>query len=212
MLAGIAHEVRNPLGGIELFAGILREELHDDPEKLLHVKKIEREVGHLKIVVNDFLEYARRPRPELRPTPLQPLCEELIDVCAADAERAQVTLAITPPPADLVALADASQLRRALLNLVRNAIQATPAGGRVELTARADGEFVRLSISDTGKGIPEAEREKIFQPFFTTKEKGTGLGLAFVREIVADHGGMLDIDSAVGRGTTFVVSLPRAGA
>lgn len=210
MLAGIAHEVRNPLGGIELFAGILREELAGDTEKTGHVQRIEREVGHLKAIVSDFLEFARRPKPDLRPTELLPLFDELRDVVAADAGAAGVALRIGAPRALRVA-ADASQLRRAVLNLLRNAVQATPEGGEVRLQAeRADGGQVRVEVGDTGKGIPAEELEKIFAPFYTTKEKGTGLGLAFVREIVADHGGTLDITSEVGRGTTFAILMKEA--
>ena len=211
MLAGIAHEVRNPLGGIELFAGILREELDGDVEKRAHVAKIEREVGHLKQVVSDFLEYARRPRPELRPVELAALLDELREVLAGDAAAAQVTLAVEAATGGAHALADAAQLRRALLNLAKNAIQATPRGGKVTLAcASRDARRVSVSVADTGKGIPADSQEKIFAPFFTTKEKGTGLGLAFVREIVADHGGTLDVDSALGRGTTFTIILPAA--
>jgi signal transduction histidine kinase len=211
MLAGIAHEVRNPLGGIELFAGILREELDGDAEKRAHVAKIEREVGHLKQVVSDFLEYARRPRPDLRRLALAPLLEELREVLAQDAAAAHVTLVVEPAPAHV--RADAAQLRRALLNLAKNAIQATPAEGKVTLASGpdpVDPARARVSVSDTGKGIPADSQEKIFAPFFTTKEKGTGLGLAFVREIVSDHGGTLDVTSALGRGTTFTITLPAA--
>jgi signal transduction histidine kinase len=194
MLAGIAHEVRNPLGGIELFSGILREELGGDAEKLGHVQRIEREVGHLKAVVNDFLEYARRTKPELVPLDLRPLCEEIAEVVAADAK---ITTLAEPTAR---ALADRNQLRRAILNLVRNAIQA---GGAVTLRATQS----TIVVADTGKGIAPEDKEKIFAPFYTTKEKGTGLGLAFVKEIVDDHGGMLVVESEVGRGTTITVRL-----
>jgi signal transduction histidine kinase len=202
MLAGIAHEVRNPLGGIELFAGILRDDLAGDGEKLAHVARIEKELGHLKAVVGDFLDYARRPKPERAPVAVAPLLAEVRDLCAPDA--AGVTL-IVDAPADLHACGDAGQLRRAFLNLARNAVQATPSG-EVRLAARAAGPRVVITISDTGKGIPEAERERIFAPFYTTKEKGTGLGLAFVKEIVADHEGTIRVDSGPG-GTTFTVEI-----
>jgi len=207
MLAGIAHEVRNPLGGIELFAGILREELGGDAERLAHVNRIERGLGHLKAVVNDFLEYARRPPPDLKVTALGPLLGDIQELAQADAEAARVTLTVSGADG-LDARADAGQLRRALLNLTRNAVQATPAGGSVRLLAgREGGGRVRLEVSDTGRGIDAAELDKIFTPFFTTKEKGTGLGLAFVKEIVADHGGTIRVDSEVGRGTTFTIEL-----
>jgi two-component system NtrC family sensor kinase len=165
--------------------------------------------------VSDFLEYARRPRPELRPLDLGELCAEIRELLGADAATAQVRLVVdaAPAPERVLARADAAQLRRALLNLTRNAIQATPAAGQVTLATGVhpdDTRRVRVSVADTGKGIPADSQEKIFAPFFTTKEKGTGLGLAFVREIVADHGGTLDVDSAVGRGTTFTITLPAA--
>jgi signal transduction histidine kinase len=201
MLAGIAHEVRNPLGGIQLYAGILREELGDDAEKVGHVKRIERELGHLEHVVGDFLAYARRPRPELHDTDLAALCREVGEVATADAKAAEVSLTVDDQPAR--AHADAGQLRRALLNLVRNAIQATPAGGKVTLACRD----TTLSVADTGKGMPPEQLSKIFDAFYTTKEQGTGLGLAFVKEIVADLGGKMDVQSTVGAGTTFTLVL-----
>jgi signal transduction histidine kinase len=201
MLAGIAHEVRNPLGGIELFAGILRDEVA--PEQRAHVARIETELQHLKSVVSDFLEYARRPKPEPARVDLAGLAAEVREVMAADAEAAGVALRVEGPA--VVVAADATQLRRALLNLVRNALQATPRGGTVALaTARG----ARLTVSDTGAGIPAERLARIFDPFYTTKEQGTGLGLAFVREIVTDHGGMLEVDSAPGAGTRFTIALP----
>jgi signal transduction histidine kinase len=208
MLAGIAHEVRNPLGGIELFAGILRDELGSDTEKLGHVAKIERELGYLKNIVNDFLEFARRAKPDLKPTDVAGLCTELRDVIASDAAAAGTTIEVAAP-APAVAAADEAQLRRAVLNLLRNAVQAAP-GGKITLGAHADGDHITISVADTGKGIAPTDLDKIFAPFFTTKEKGTGLGLAFVKEIVGDHRGKLDVQSSPGKGTTFTIELPRA--
>jgi len=207
MLAGIAHEVRNPLGGIELFAGILREEV--GPASQGHVARIEKELAHLKSVVGDFLEYARRPKPELAPVDLGALATEVREVLTADAAAAQVTLALAiDGRAPVIAAADAKQIRRALMNLVRNGIQATPAGGTVAIHVADEGGRARVTVRDTGAGIAAERLPKIFDPFYTTKEKGTGLGLAFVREIIADHGGVLDVDSAVGQGTRVAIDLP----
>jgi signal transduction histidine kinase len=199
MLAGIAHEVRNPLGGMTLFSGILRDELAGDPEKLAHVQKIERELGQLSAIVNDFLEFARRPPPSLEPVDLRALAEDVVEVMAG-----QGTLVAEGDP-EVPARGDARQLKRALANLVKNALQATPPGGRVTVTARRERTLV---VSDEGPGIPEADVEKIFAPFYTTKEKGTGLGLAFVKEIVTAHGGTLSVDSGAGRGTRITMVLP----
>jgi signal transduction histidine kinase len=214
MLAGIAHEVRNPLGGMELFAGLLREDLAGDEEKLAQVRRIERELQHLKAVVNDFLEYARRPRPELRPADAAAIVREVHPVLAAEAQRAgpsvRVTLEVDGAAAPAMIQADPPQLRRALLNLGKNALQALDeGGGEVALTCAGDGERVRLSVRDTGRGIAAESIGRLFVPFYTTREKGTGLGLAFVAEIARDHGGEVTVESAPGRGSTFTIVLPR---
>ena len=207
MLAGIAHEVRNPLGGIELWAGILRDDLPPGDEKRTHVAKIERETGRLKAVVTEFLEFARRVKPELTPGDLAPLLDEVVEVARPEAAASSITLTLERP-SPLPCRHDAGQLRRALLNLVMNGIQATDAGGAVTIAARATaGGGVEVTVTDTGKGMDPSTSGKIFAPFFTTKEKGTGLGLAFVREIVADHGGTIGVESAVGKGTTFSLRL-----
>lgn len=205
MLAGIAHEIRNPLGGMELFLGILRDELAGDPEQLAHVKRIEQELGHLKQVVDEFLEYARRAPPKLGSCNVLALLSDVRDLALG--ESARVAIHVEGESA-LTVKADAGQLRRALLNLVRNAVQATPQGGTVILRVErtADG-YVGLQVKDTGKGIPPEELDKVFVPFFTTKEKGTGLGLAFVKEIVRDHNGFIEVTSQVGNGTLFTIKL-----
>jgi signal transduction histidine kinase len=205
MLAGIAHEVRNPLGGLELYAGLLRDALAGQPERLDEVARIEREVGHLKAVVSEFLEFARRPAPRVEAVALRPLFEEIRELTAV-AGGATVTVEAQ----DGVAVrGDAAQLRRVLLNLTRNAVTAARAG-RVALGAATDGDRVRIEVRDDGPGVPPELREKIFAPFFTTREKGTGLGLAFVREIVRDHGSDVDVRDAPGGGSVFSFGLPRA--
>ena len=207
MLSGIAHEVRNPLGGIELFAGLLREEVAGDAEKTAHVARIERELEHLKAVVAQFLEYSRRPPPELARVDCRALLEDVRDVLGKDLADASVecSLDVSGAPA---ARADANQLRRALLNLGRNAIQATPRGGKVTLSAQNGDGRVRLAVHDSGDGIAPEHLPNIFLPFYTTKEKGTGLGLAFVRDIARDHGGDVSCESTPGHGATFTIELP----
>jgi signal transduction histidine kinase len=227
MLAGIAHEVRNPLGGLELFAGLLRDALGGQPERLEEVHRIEREVGHLKTVVNEFLDFARRPAPNLEAVTLGPLFDEVRELTRATSGAA---ITVDVPPA-LRVRADAGQLRRVLLNLARNAATAAR-NGQVQLAASviispgdppslqglrraepglvhaASGRVVRIEVRDDGPGVPAALREQIFTPFFTTREKGTGLGLAFVREIVRDHGGDVVVRDAPGGGSVFSFDLP----
>jgi len=206
MLAGIAHEVRNPLGGLELYAGLLREALQDRPERLEEVKRIEREINYLKVVVTEFLDYARRPAPDLAPVRLFDLLDEVRELVTEGGVAVRVAC-----PADLRVRADAGQLRRALLNLGRNAVAAAqrrhPGAGTVTLRGRREGARVQVQVEDDGAGVPGELREKIFTPFFTTREKGTGLGLAFVREIVADHGAAIQITDAAGGGALFTFTL-----
>jgi signal transduction histidine kinase len=207
MLAGIAHEVRNPLAGMELYAGLLREELATDSQNLDFVKRIERELGHLKIIVGDFLEYARRPRPELQARDVAELLTEVRDLTLAVASEQRVALTLEAEPAR--APCDSGQLRRALLNLARNAVQACPSDGSGQVRlgcARHNGEVV-VTVRDTGQGIAPEALAKIWNPFYTTKQSGTGLGLAFVREIARDHGARLDVASEPGQGTTFTLAL-----
>lgn len=206
MLAGIAHEVRNPLAGMTLFTGILRDELPDGDERRGHVDKIARELGYLERVVNDFLEYARRPKPELGPVELDELLPEIAQLATTS------DLAVAAAPTGVTATADRGQLRRAVLNLARNAVQAAAAAGHrggdaVRLSASRRGGAVRIAVWNRGAEISPNASGRLFEPFFTTRDKGTGLGLAFVREIVVDHGGTVEVDSAGGE-TTFTIALP----
>ena len=204
MLAGIAHEVRNPLGGLELYAGLLRDALAGQPERLDEVARIEREVGHLKTVVNEFLEFARRPALRLEAVALRPLFDEVRELTAVPGGAAVAVDA----PDGLAVQADREQLRRALLNLARNAVAAARTG-HVQIGAELQGNRVRIAVRDDGPGVPAELREKIFTPFFTTREKGTGLGLAFVREIVREHGSEVGVRDAPGGGSVFSFELPR---
>jgi signal transduction histidine kinase len=207
MLAGIAHEVRNPLAGMTLFADILKDELPAPDERRSHIDKIQRELGYLERVVNDFLEYARRPRPELGAVPLHDLLTEVAQL----ASTPEMTVSVEAGGPDTVQ-ADRAQLRRALLNLARNAVQAATAAGHageaaVKLSARTQGNEQWVSVWNRGKEISPETSGRLFEPFYTTREKGTGLGLAFVRDIAADHGGRVELLSADGE-TTFSVVLP----
>jgi signal transduction histidine kinase len=205
MLAGIAHEVRNPLAGMTLFAGILKDELPEGDERRGHVDKINRELGYLERVVNDFLEYARRPKPELGAVEVDELLPEVAQLVTSD------VIEIAVEPSKLEAKADRGQLRRALLNLTKNAVQAATAAGHtgkaVRLWAKREGTELHFQVWNRGKEISAETSGKLFEPFYTTREKGTGLGLAFVREIAVDHGGRVDVSSAGGE-TTFTLVIP----
>lgn len=207
MLAGIAHEVRNPLGGIELFGGLLKEDLEDDPRQK-HVLKILRELGTLSRVVNDFLDFARKRAPEPRKLSVFDLCFEVVSLVEGDAAERGVAVELDVER-NLEAQADPESLKRAVLNLVRNAVQAAPAqSGHVRLSARHQDGRLELIVEDDGPGVPLNKRAEIFTPFFTTKQKGTGLGLALSKKTAEAHGGLIQVSEAELGGARFVLSLP----
>ncbi|MFB6351460.1 MAG: PAS domain-containing sensor histidine kinase, partial [Bradymonadaceae bacterium] len=210
MLSGIAHEVRNPLGGMELFCGLLREDLEEagDEEAVEKLDRIERELDYLDRVVDEFRNYAGDTTLERERFPADEMIEELEGLCAGDLEEAGCQLT-TEVPADLEVTADREQIRRVVLNLIRNAYQACGDGGRIAITVEApDDEMRTIRVSDDGPGIVEEELEEMFTPFYTTKEKGSGLGLPLSKQIVEQHGGTLTVETETGEGTSVEIRLP----
>ena len=198
LLAGIAHEVRNPLGALDLFAGLLAEELQGRPEEEAHVARIRSELAALSKVVEEFLDYARTRPPVREEVGLGRLLAEVVELSAPLATARQVALS---SEGDGAVRADREQLRRALLNLVRNAVEAAPAGSAVELFARSGEAEVVIEVRDRGPGLGPEAREGLFRPFFTTKERGTGLGLALAKKVADAHGGALELLDREGGGT-----------
>ncbi len=193
MLGGIAHEVRNPLGGMKLFVGLLGEDLADRPDEADMLGRIERELGTLERVVEEFLAYARQSPLETGPIDLAALCGEV---------RGLVEVEVRGPAGDAPSVVgDRAQLRRLLLNLTRNAAQA--GAGRVTVERTAAG----FAVTDDGPGLPPAVAERAFEAFYTTREKGTGLGLALCRKIAEAHGGRIALAPS-GAGARFEVTLP----
>ncbi|HYO69281.1 MAG TPA: HAMP domain-containing sensor histidine kinase, partial [Archangium sp.] len=207
MLAGVAHEVRNPLGGISLFSGLLAEDLKAGAhaEASGHVARIQHEVEYLQRIVEDFLAFAREQPLSRSPVAAPDLLTEASVLLAADAAAREVTVEVVAEPAVLEA--DGSLLTAALVNMVKNAVQASPPGGKVRVTGRGEGRGYTIRVEDSGPGVPETERERIFEPFFTTREKGTGLGLPLSRKIARAHGGDLRLVALPGT-TTFELTLP----
>jgi two-component system sensor histidine kinase HydH len=211
--ASIAHEVRNPLGVIFNSVGTLRRLLHPEGDIALLLDIGGEEADRLNRMVGDLLDYSRPVQPALEPLLLRPLIQEAIVAArrqiGASAEAVQLDLQVADDATTL--RADARLLRQALVNLLLNAYQAMPRGGRLEVRAVAsrleDAPCIEIAIRDSGGGILPDALSRIFQPFFTTKATGTGMGLAVVRRIVEGHGGAV----AVGRppaGAEFLVRLP----
>jgi signal transduction histidine kinase len=211
MLSGIAHEVRNPLGGMELFCGLLREDLEqegDRPAQVEMVGKIQRELTYLEKVVKDFLDFARDVPLERQRLDAKGLVEEVAHLMAGELDGAGCVLVLDVEPAELALTVDRERLRRGIINVVRNAYQACEGRGEIRIEARAEGAKRHIVIVDNGPGIALDKIAEMCQPFFTTREKGSGLGLALTRQIIEQHGGELTIDSVVGEGTRVCFELP----
>ncbi len=214
----VAHEVRNPLNAIGMTAQRLRREFlgtgtaaagggHDEAELTELLDVLGGETQRINRIVQQFLDYARPPRLALRPASLRDLVDSAAEALGAKAATRRVTI---ESRADLAgeAVVDPDQLRQAVDNLLRNAIEASPEGATVRIVARRDGSHHVIEVRDEGPGIPADVLPKIFDLYFTTKADGTGVGLAVTNQIVEAHQGRIDVDSAPGRGTTISLRIP----
>jgi two-component system sensor histidine kinase PilS (NtrC family) len=208
LAAGVAHEIRNPMAAISGSIELLRQspQASDDDRALMSI--VHREVQRLNGLIGDLLDYAN-PRPKQTVDfDLASLVRETVQVARGDQTFADVELAAATDDSVPVH-ADPAKLRQVVWNLVRNAADAARGGGKhVKVEARRTTEGATVSVADDGPGIPDTLLGRIFDPFVTTKEKGTGLGLATCHAIIAEHGGRIDVETAPGKGTKMVVSLP----
>lgn len=207
LAASVAHEIRNPLAAISGCAELLEGEVHgDENERLLRV--IRRETSRMANIVTELLDYTR-PRALVRSEgDLRRNLEELAESFRADRNNAEIELILALPKQPVVASLDAAQLGQVLWNLVRNGVQAMDGKGRLELGLASSAGEVRLSVRDHGHGIPPEQLDRIFEPFYSTKQSGSGIGLALVHRIVEAHGGQIEVHSSVGDGTQFLLRLP----
>ncbi len=212
MSAQITHEIRNPLSSIGLNAELLQDELEpiEDAKKkeaLALLRAIGGEVDRLNAVTEHYLRFARLPRPEPVLDDLSTMVRALVDFIRPDLRHQGVEITMTVESLPEFPF-DANLMRQALLNLIRNGSEAIEGSGKVHLTVDKDGDSARIQVADTGCGILESDISRIFEPLFSTRAHGTGLGLPLVREIVEEHGGTVDLSTEVGEGTCFVVRLP----
>lgn len=210
MAAHVAHEIRNPLGGIKGFASLLQRDLADNPPLQQMAAYIVEGTDDLNRLVNQVLNYARPVHPHLESVNLITLLNETKEYIFADTnlDTGKIDISIDSPFQELLVAIDPPLFKSALLNLLVNAIQAMPKGGKILINAAKKHGHVILSITDTGMGISEENISKLYSPFFTTKPEGNGLGLAEVQKVVQAHNGTIDVNSVVGQGTTFVLKLP----
>jgi two-component system, NtrC family, sensor kinase len=209
LAASLAHEVRNPLSGLSGAVQVLGEHFAGDPKRSEVVEEMGVQIQRLGRAVDDLLSFARPARPALRLLDLNVAVGEVVSLMRKHASRSKVALTFKPAAASADVFADSEQVRQVWVNLMLNAFQAMPSGGTLEVRVEASEKSVDVSFVDSGSGIPEEIRDKIFRPFFTTKHTGTGLGLAICDRIARDHGGSIDLVSAPGEGSCFTVTLPR---
>jgi PAS domain S-box-containing protein len=207
MAATVAHEIRNPLGGIRGFATLLAQDIDPDDPRLRMVNKILDGTESLDKVVNELLEYTRPVELELRPCSARETINGALPFLNGQFENIKIKNDINP---DLNVLVDPNKMRQVILNILLNAIQSIKENGAINIAASAAASAVFITIQDNGCGMDKLALDQIFSPFYTTKEKGTGLGLAICHKIVEGHGGTIEAQSRPDKGTKIIVRIPQA--
>jgi signal transduction histidine kinase len=209
----VAHEVRNPISAIELNAEILQDIVRarpgQDPDEAdALVSAIREQVRTLDALTEEYLTFARFPRPHFEEESVNSLVEEVGEFIRPVATRQGLQLRVATDPGVPVMEIDRGLLRQAILNLLKNGLEALSRGHELTLASRRDGDAVEISVSDDGPGIPEDVAKRLFEPFFTTKPQGTGLGLSIARQITEEHGGEVRWENRPGGGACFTLRLP----
>jgi signal transduction histidine kinase len=214
----LAHELKNPLFPLQLTVENLVRARQQSPEQFEEVfresaRTLLAEISNLKGIIGRFSEFSKMPQPQLHPVQVNEVIHGVVQLFQAQLEapgRAKIAAELELDPHLALVEADAELLHRAISNLVLNAMDAMPQGGALTLRTRNVNGSVRIEVADTGTGMTPEECERIFTPYYTSKQHGTGLGLAIVQSIVSDHQGRIRVESLPGRGTTFVIELPKA--
>jgi signal transduction histidine kinase len=212
LAAGIAHEIRNPLTSINILIHSLREGLSSEHSHGEDLKVIEEEIDRINEIVDQFLRFAKPASPLLKKVKIIPIFEETLQLLKPQIERQRISVQKHFRSLPLITI-DKEQMKQVVLNLLLNAIQAMPEGGRLDLSALVseENQGIHISIQDSGVGIPPEDMNKLFDPFFSTKEGGIGLGLSIAHRIIDQHRGKIEVESTPGKGTQVTIWLPMGG-
>jgi signal transduction histidine kinase len=209
LAAGIAHEIRNPLTSINILIQSTMQKLPSEDPQREDFKVIEEEIHRINEIIDHFLQFAKPASPHLERAEITSIFEETLQLLRPQMEKLQIFIEKDFQSLPLMTI-DNEQVKQVILNLLMNAIQAMPGGGQLRLGGEVskDGQWIRLSIQDSGVGILPEDMDKLFDPFFSTKEGGMGLGLSIAHRIIDQHHGKIEVESAPGKGTLFTVWLP----
>lgn len=207
MASHVAHEVRNNLVPVSLYMSLLRRRLSDDSASLDILAKVEAGFAALDVTVNDLLNFTAHRSPQWQTFLLGDLVEEVCDSLAPQLDAQRVDLDVDVPPNTLLT-ADREMVRRALLNLVLNAIDVMPDGGELVITSYDGARGLEIEVADSGPGLSEEVQRRVFEPFYTTKQNGTGLGLAIVYHVAEAHGGTVTATNCPEGGAAFTLKFP----
>jgi signal transduction histidine kinase len=211
LTAGVAHEMKNPLNAMTIHLELLKQKLAAGKSAQQHIEIIEQEIRRLDERIQGFLKFVRPDEVSFGPVPVAETVRSVLEAVAPEAQRAGVAIDYGCTDESIHVEGDAAQLRDMFLNLAQNAIQAMPKGGRLAINcATLPNRRVRVRVEDTGVGIAPENLPRIFELYYTTRERGTGVGLSMVYRTIQIHNGEIDVESTVGVGTTFVIVLPAA--
>jgi len=214
LAAGVAHEIGNPLNSLGIHMQLLEREvaeLKPGPRREALAARIETsklEIERLDGIIRQFLGAVRPAKLDYKPVQINALLENLLEFAYYEIAGQEIGIEKHYDPAIPLALMDEAQIKQACLNIIKNAVQAMPDGGLLTVTTKLAGDEIVMSFADTGPGIPREQLGRIFDPFYTTKDRGSGLGLMIVHKIVTDHDGRIDVESDPGRGTRVTLTLP----
>lgn len=209
LAAGMAHEIGNPLNALQIHLQLLEKNIGEDEGKVRkHLEIVKEELKRLTSMVEEFLSAIRPVQLKREERYIQDIIKGVVEVYSPEFERRGIHVDMDLSPVLPPTLVDEARLRQAFLNVIKNAVESMPEGGKLKITARLERGKIYVDFEDEGTGIPSSDLKRIFEPFFTTKEKGIGLGLFITNKIIRAHGGEIKVESKVGEGSKFTVVIP----